>query len=357
MLQRRFTQCVLRPADLAPVHEGFQVVGAFNPGVTTLDGQTVLMVRIVEQSTEQRDDALPSPRYHTETGRVEIDWLERDTLALHDPRVYQIKKTGLTRLRFFSYLKILRSRDGITLDDRQGLNLLPENEYEEYGLEDPRITKIDNTYYITYVAVSRHGVATALMSTTDFQRFQRHGIIFPPENKDVLLFPERIAGQYAAIHRPVTSIRFRNPEMWLARSPDLIYWGAHEKMLGVEATFEQSRIGGGTPPIRTERGWLTLYHGSNRRPDDPSPGIYTAGALLIDFQNPHHIIARSPEAVMVPEADFERRGYVPDVVFPTGITEHGDDLYIYYGAADECTGVTACKRDDLLNTLEPISIG
>ncbi len=174
------------------------------------------MVRVVEQTRDHRVGFEPSPRFNTDTGTTEIDWLPSDDIVFDDPRVYHCQSTGLKRLRFFSYLKVLRSRDGKTFDDLDGIDLLPENEYEEYGVEDPRITRIGDTFYITYVAVSRHGVSTALMSTTDFQHFERHGIIFCPENKDVLLFPEQVNGNYVAMHRPVTSIRFRPPEMWLA---------------------------------------------------------------------------------------------------------------------------------------------
>lgn len=360
MLERLFTQCMLHPGDVEPAHPGFEVIGTFNPGVTTVpDGRggerSVLLVRVVEQPIERRSGFEPSPRFDFEHGEPVIDWLDAGNLIHDDPRVYRLRSTGLERLRFFSYLKVLTSPDGMSLDTTVGLNLMPANEYEEYGIEDPRITRIGETYYITYVAVSRHGVATALMSTTDFMHFTRHGIIFCPENKDVLLLPERVGGRYVALHRPVTSIRFRSPEMWIARSDDLLHWGGHEKLLGVEATFEQSRIGGGTPPIRTEGGWFTLYHGSTRRPDDPGPGIYTAGALMLDLNEPQRIIAQSPEAVMTPEQDFEVEGFVREVVFPTAVIERGERLYVYYGAADECTAVAGFDRRAMLDTLEPIN--
>ena len=107
---------------------------------------------------------------------------------------------------------------------------------EEFGLEDPRITQIGDRFYITYVAVSRHGPATALASTTDFKTIERHGIIFCTENKDVVLLPERIGGEYVAIHRPVGDMPFSRPEMWTARSPDLIHWGRTSIFSGERAT-------------------------------------------------------------------------------------------------------------------------
>ena len=353
MIERQFTQCMIRPSDLEPMTEHTQVVGTFNPGVAAYNGEVVLLVRVVEQPTQHREGFVASPGFGT-GGEFGIDWFETETMDLSDPRKYVSKDTGITRLRFFSYLRLYYSKDGRTID-REGPCVLPDTRYEEYGIEDPRITRIDDTYYITYVGVSRHGVATCLMSTRDFDTFERHGIIFVPENKDVLLFPERIGDQYLAMHRPVPSMRFRPPEMWLARSTDLIHWGGHEQFLGPEMHWGCSRIGGGTPPIRTSRGWLTIYHGSkvveteleDERGERPV-GTYTAGTLLLDLDDPSRIIGSSPEPIMEPTEDFEIGGYVANVVFPTGIIERDDLLYVYYGAADQNTAVTAYKRDDIM---------
>src|SRR5258708_37360122 len=145
-----------------------------------------------------------------------------------DIRVVQRKRDTLVRLNFISHLCVVRSRDGRRIDSIEPTCLRPENQYEEFGLEDPRITRIGDTFYITYVSVSRHGVATALASTADFKAFKRHGIVFYPENKDVVLFPEKIGGHYYALHRPNAATRFSKPEMWLASSDDLVHWGQHE---------------------------------------------------------------------------------------------------------------------------------
>ncbi|MFA9478215.1 glycoside hydrolase family 130 protein [Phycisphaerales bacterium AB-hyl4] len=351
MLERLFSHCMVRPSDIQPSSSQMKVVGVFNPGVIEVNGQVILLVRVVEQPTETREGFEPSPRFVPKQG-ITFDWLDEKQLDFYDPRVYHERGTGLARLRFISYLKVLRSDDGKTITDHDGPVIMPDNVYEEYGVEDPRITQIGSTYYITYVAVSRHGITTCLLSTTDFQRFTRHGIIFPPENKDVLLFPEKIVGDYLAMHRPVTSTRFRPPEMWTARSPDLIHWGGHEQMLGADSTWEQSRVGGGTPPIRTERGWLTIYHGSARPEGDQGPGTYTAGALLLDSQRPSKVIAQTREPIMTPEETFEREGFVNNVVFPTAVLERDDAYWVYYGAADENVGVTAYRREDLLNALQ-----
>ena len=196
----------------------------------------------------------------------------------------------------------------------------PELEEEEYGVEDPRITLIDGTFFFTYVSVSRHGACTALASTHDFKTFKRYGVIFPSENKDVLLFPEKISGDYVALHRPNPRYQFSPPEIWLAKSPDLIHWGRHSVLHAGQSPWETGRIGGGMPPLRTPRGWLEIYHGNAR---DPSGGVgpYVAGALMLDADNPAIVIGGSQEPIMAPEAEFERSGFLNEVVFPTGLVE------------------------------------
>lgn len=354
MLKRQFTHCMLRPADLQPLSEHTRVVGAFNPGVAEMGDDIVLLARIVEQPTEKREGYVASPGFGP-GGDFGIDWLQAEEMDQSDPRKYVSKETGITRLRFFSYLKVFYSRDGKTVD-RAGASVMPQGRYEEYGIEDPRITRIGKTYYITYVAVSRHGVNTSLMSTTDFEHFTRHGIIFPPENKDVLLFPEKIVGDYLCMHRPVPCMQFTPPEMWLARSPDLVHWGAHEQLIGGgDSEWAGDRIGGGTPPIRTREGWLTFYHGSERAKAGQRVGAYTASLLLLDTQSPRNILAHSNGPVMKPEAEFELGGYVANVVFPTGVVERDDLLYVYYGAADQQTGVVAYRRSDVMGALQRVA--
>ena len=160
-------------------------------------------------------------------------------------------------------------------------------------MEDPRITRLGDTFYFTYVAVSRHGACTALASTTDFKTFKRHGIIFPSENKDVLLFPETIDGDYVALHRPNPRYQFSPPEIWLARSPDLVHWGRHAVLRVGASPWETGRIGGGVPPMRVPGGWLEIYHGSTR--ETGGVGRYVAGALLLDAENPAVVIGRTSE--------------------------------------------------------------
>ena len=177
-------------------------------------------------------------------------------------------------------------------------------------------------------------------------------MIFCPENKDVVLFPERIDGRYVALHRPNAATPFCRPEMWVARSSDLVHWGGHECLHGGGAEWETGRVGAGTPPLWTDLGWLEIYHG-NRQPTKPGEvGTYATGVLLLDLNNPAKVLGRSAGSIFEPTAEYERHGFVPDVVFPTGIFEAGDSFLVYYGAADCCTAVVEFSRDELISTLD-----
>lgn len=352
MLPRRFQRLLLSPGDLTPSRPDFEVIGAFNPAAIRHGGEVLLLVRVAERPAAQRAGMIGLPRWAPGRG-LAIDWLPTDQVELTDPRVVRVKATGLIRLTFWSYLRLIRCGDGRALPEITTTVFGPEHLWEEYGVEDPRLTQIGERVYFTYVAVSRHGVTTALASTTDFHTFERHGILFCPENKDVVLFPERIAGRYAAVHRPVAGQKFSRPEMWLARSDDLLHWGQHQPLLGGREAWENERVGAGPPPLLTDRGWLLLYHGSQPSGRAGVVGTYANSALLLDRHDPASIIARSKEALIGPETDFELQGFVPGVVFPTGIVEtENDSLLIYYGAADTGTAVLEVSKSELLAALK-----
>ncbi|MBN1917304.1 MAG: glycoside hydrolase family 130 protein [Verrucomicrobia bacterium] len=349
MLRRLRTTCVIGPSGLDPSRDGLQVVGVFNPGAAAFGDGVVLMVRVAERSKERRAGFTALPRWETGVGIV-IDWVPDVELRPLDARVVERKADGLVRLTFTSHLRVLFSPDGRTIDSA-GAWFAPQGEYEEFGVEDARITRIEDTYWITYVAVSRHGAATALASTREFREFERHGIIFCPENKDVVLFPERIGGEYVALHRPNAATPFTKPEMWIARSSDLIHWGRHECIHAGAAAWEAGRIGAGAPPIRTPDGWLEIYHGNRKAQGAEGVGVYSAGALLLSLDDPRHVVARAREPIMEPELDFERDGFVSNVVFPTGIVARGETYQIFYGAADRSVGLLEVARHELLKTL------
>ena len=352
MIRRLFTRLLIRPEDLAPACDGFEVIGAFNPGVVRTGRRTILLVRVAERPRNSRAGFVDLPRW-SEDGVV-VDRFREEDVQQFDPRVVRIRETGLTRLTFVSHLRMAVSSDGETIDEISGPILQPERIEEEYGVEDPRITALDGGYQVTCVCVSRHGAATELFATSDFQQFDRRGIIFCPENKDVVLFPGRIAGDYVALHRPNGATPFTRPEMWIARSPDLLHWGGHAPLNLPALGWQTGRVGGGAPPVRLPEGWLEIYHANRRPAREGEIGPYFGAAALLDADDPAMVRAYSPEAILAPAEEFEVTGFARGVVFPTGVVERDDVLLVYYGAADTCTAVAALSRAELLAALRPV---
>ena len=353
MLKRLFTECLVRPRDLEPSSENLEVIGTFNPGAVRIGDDVMLLVRVSETPKQKQPSYLALPQYDAE-GNLSITQMSKDELILADPRLGVSKSTRLARLRFVSHLRTIRLKCGRAAESMEGPRFEPRGEYESFGVEDPRISSIDGRYYSTYVAVSEHGAATALASTADFKTWQRHGLVFVPENKDVVLFPEKIGGRYVALHRPNPSLWFSPPEMWISRSDDLMHWGEHRQFFGGHSDWSCGRIGAGTPPVRTDRGWLTIYHGNNKVPGSEEVGVYFGAALLLDLMHPERIIAHSNGPILAPEADFETAGFLNNIIFPTGLVEYDDMFLIYYGAADTNCGVVGVRRDELMATLKPV---
>lgn len=344
---------LLSPENVPPSHKGWEVIGVFNPAAVEYGDQIVLLLRVAEQPVQRKDGQVGLPRWVPGRGPT-VDWFARSEVEFIDARLARPRGGDHLRLTFLSYLR-LAVLDHPTAKPRiEPVCIVPEDPWEEFGVEDPRISLIDGRYWITYVAVSRHGVATAVASTDDFRAFQRHGLIFPPDNKDVVVFPERIGERFAALHRPSGGFRFARPEMWIAFSPDLKNWGGHRPLWSYRAEWENDRLGAGVPPFRLEQGWLEIYHGSGRARSPGTVGTYQAGALLLDPNSPERVIAYSPQPILCPTEDFESGGFIPKVVFPTGLVRRGDRLYLYYGVGDTFTAVAAIALPHLLDALLPL---
>lgn len=347
---RQSTHLLCGPDNVPASRDDFEVVGAFNPGAVRVGDEVVLLVRVAERPRETRPGFTGLPRWDAEAGMT-VDWVPDEELNVVDPRIVEDKTDGRIRLTFISHLRVMRCGDGRQVQEISPVMLGPEGGLDEYGVEDPRITYLDGRYYITYVAVSKHGPATALASTTDFRTFERHGVVFCPENKDVVFFPEKIGGAYAAMHRPVCNAPFTRPEMWLARSHDLLHWGSHVPLEAVGSHWQSGRVGGGVPPIRVPEGYLAIYHG-NIRPVLPGDvGAYFGGALLLDAADPSKVLKHVPEPILAPEQGFETKGFVPNVVFPTGVVQDGDTLLVYYGAADAFTAVAELSLREIMDAM------
>ena len=196
----------------------------------------------------------------------ELQILEFDNsdplLNLSDPRV--INYAGKDYLTTMSHLRLVSSVDGVRFEEDASLSpMFGQGDLESYGIEDCRVIKIDETYYLTFTAVSENGVGVGLRSTTDWKTFDRHGMIFPPHNKDCAIFAEKIDGQYYALHRP-SSPNIGGNYIWLAESPDLVHWGNHRCIARSRpGMWDCARVGGGAAPIRTSEGWLVIYHGAD----------------------------------------------------------------------------------------------
>jgi predicted GH43/DUF377 family glycosyl hydrolase len=337
---------IVTPEMVRPSREDLEVVGAFNPAATRYDGEVLLLLRVAE-SPRAMAGKVAAPVWDADSDSLEIRKWARDSAGVDssDPRVIVVD--GRTWLTSISHLRIARSKDGINFDVDPAPALSPANAYETFGMEDPRITLLDGTYWINYTAVSPYGVSTALASTRDFRKFERHGIIFPPSNKDVTIFPEKIGGRYVALHRPLLD-GFERPPIWIATSPDLIAWGHHRFVAAArDGRWDDAKVGGGAVPFRVRTdahdGWLAIYHGVTA-----SPTTYSLGALLLDPNDPARVIGRSCEPILRPEADYERSGFFDGVVFTCGLLVDDDLVRIYYGAADGVTAVADLSLDDIL---------
>jgi len=319
---------IIKPEDVKPSRDDFEVIGVFNAGVTRFKSDVVLLLRVAERPIKKHPDIVLTAIYDVSKRQLVIKEFPKADPEndFSDPRLI-ITPRG-TYLTSISHLRLARSRDGIGFEIEDSPAIVPANDYETFGLEDPRISLIDGTYYINYVAVCPFGITTCLQSTKDFTTFERHGVIFCPDNKDVVLFPERDDGQYYALHRPVSPL-FGKQEVWIAESPDLCCWGNHRYLMGPRPDYwDKIKIGAGAVPFKIEQGWLEIYHGADRN------NRYCLGAVLLDSQEPWKVIARTEKPVFEPQADYECNGFFGNVVFSCGLLCEDNKLKIYYGAAD-----------------------
>lgn len=333
---------IIKPKNIKPLSDDFKVLGTFNAAVEKYNGRYYMLLRVAERFHEEDKKVLVPIVSNSKISKLEFD-LDDKNYDFSDSRVV-VSKSGRF-LTSMSRILILESEDGIKFNST-GSSILPDNEYEKFGIEDPRITKIDDTYYITYSAISDKGICTMLASTKDFVEINKEGVIFCPDNKDVVLFPRKINGLYYAIHRPSKS-EFSKPEMWIASSPDLKFWGNHQHIAGVrENMWDSERIGAGAPPIEIDEGWLLIYHGATEE------NVYSLGAMLLDKNNPQIVLKRTKKTILSPNMPYEVEGFVNNVVFSCGHVKNGDKLHIYYGAADETTALVEISISDILSLME-----
>jgi len=331
--------------DVKPSREDFEVIGVFNAGVARYGEEVILLMRVAERPVNDDPQHVLTAVFDAEHHQVVTKSFARDDPEndFSDPRL--IVRSGRTYLTSISHLRLARSRDGVHFDIDEKPSLAAANAYETFGVEDPRITQIDETYYIQYVAVAPRGVTTCLVSTRDFQSYQHQGVIFHPENKDVAIFPKRIGGRYYALHRPHSPLFGKN-DMWIAESPDLRCWGNHRHLMGLrDGAWDETRIGAGAVPFRVDEGWLEIYHGADRH------DRYCLGAVLLDARSPWKILSRSSRPIFEPETPYEQAGFFGHVVFTCGLLFEDNLLTLYYGAADSVICYAELPLADVMATL------
>jgi beta-1,2-mannobiose phosphorylase / 1,2-beta-oligomannan phosphorylase len=283
----------------------YSVNTVFNPAATQVDGATILLVRV----------------------------------------------EGLTGVSHLTVARSPNGFDGWEIDAEPLLAPIAGIESEQWGFEDPRVVYVPEheRWTITCTAYGPSGPAVFLATTTDFRTVRRHGIIRQADDKNAALLPNRVGGKWILFHRPKTESSGSHGEILLSRSPDLHNWSAPEQVLQPRtgAWWDSLRIGLGPPPLRTEHGWLVIYHGVK---ETLGGGIYRVGLALVDLEEPTRVLHRLPQWVLGPDRPYEREGDVPNVVFPCGLVhdEPTGEVRLYYGAADTSVCVATAQLDDLL---------
>ena len=298
-----------------------------------------------------------------------------------DGLFYMLYRAAGNDAEHYIHVGLAISKDGIHFERQSDSPLLsPDpNGADGGGVEDPRLVKIDDYYFLTYASrpfapgqywradkkyfgfqpkagprvLIYNDTETHLAVSKDLRNWKKLGRITDSRNddRDVILFPERINGKYVKVSRAMNRCGEGHPNpkpaIWISESDDLLEWPREETLLyqGHE-DWESAKIGASTPPVKTEKGWILLYHGVAEKDAN-----YRVGALLLDLKDPKKILARTKNFLMEPEFPFETDGFYSGCVFPTGIVEVKDEYWIYYGAGDQCICLATIKKNDLLDEL------
>jgi len=350
---------LLTPQHFRPTFTEWIIEGVLNPAaIRMLNGKIMLMVRVAESSRRHRKEGsviCPVMASEDESQIYYDEFGEKDIIRRGRHGEIFIKD-GSCRLDHISHFKrVILDESGFNVEeiiDKPAFVGIPND--GDYGVEDPRITKIGENYYMTYVGVSMNeGISTYLAVSKDLIQWERLGLIFREQNKDVVLFPEKINGRYVALNRPESFFHDNKSGIWISFSKDLIYWGKDKNLMRPRpGSWDDERIGGGTPLIKTKKGWLKIYHGVKGIDENRT---YMGGAILLDLENPEKLIARSPtdKALIEPDKDYEKKGYLRNVIFPTGIVpdNDGESVLIYSGGADSIVSVRKIKLNYIFRHL------
>lgn len=344
-LAQRGNNPILRPIDITPSMPGMEIECLLNPGVFRFENKTWLLLRVAERPI-QKDGKISFPIYNT-SGQIEIMTFDKSDpdFICDDARVINYK--GDDYLTTLSHLRLVCSDDGEHFYAPEGYApIFGEGMLESFGIEDCRVTQRDDVYHLTYTMVSPFSVGVGYITTKDWKIFDRKGMILPPHNKDCALFGPKINDKFYALHRP-SSPELGGNYIWLGESLDGEYWGNHKLLATTrEGKFDSKRLGAGAEPIKTDKGWLEIYHGATEE------HRYCLGLLLLDLDDPSKVLARSEEPIMEPIASYEQEGFFGNVVFTNGHLVEGDTITMYYGASDEVICQAIFSIDKLLATLD-----
>jgi predicted GH43/DUF377 family glycosyl hydrolase/glycosyltransferase involved in cell wall biosynthesis len=383
---------ILTSFDVPPSLPELEVVSVFNAAAARIGDETILLLRVAERPRPLTglapEGALTLDLANPEAGltplpagtrgedligftyldaakhppTVIVTYVRRDLpgIDLTDPRRIRVRipparSEGLEEVRDYltqmSHLRVARSTDGAHFKVDAVAAVAPADSFEEYGCEDPRATLIDGTWHITYVSVGRLGITTSRLTTTDFDSFERHGMMFLPDHKDVVIFPGRIGGRYVALTRPMPGSFNHVLGIWIAFSDDLVSWGGHRPLaLPRAGMWDALRTGASAVPFRVDGGWLELYHGVDEK------GRYAMGAILLDAEDPGRVISRSPAPILVAHEPYEVSGLYDNTVFSCGhvaLDDSGERIRMYYGAADSCMAAADFDVSAILKSLVP----
>lgn len=256
------------------------------------------------------------------------------------------------------YIYMGRSKDAIHWEydenkipfkDEKGNDFMPKYAY------DPRLVKVEDTYYIMWCQ-DFYGASIGMAKTTDFKTFTRLENPFIPYNRNAVLFPRKVNGNFLLLSRPSDSGHTPFGDIFVSESPDMTYWGKHRHVMGRGSKWWESvKVGGGAAPIETTEGWLMFYHGVSSTCNGL---VYSVGGAILDIDNPSIVKYRCENYLLTPEEDFEVNGFVPNVTFPCATIHDSKTgrIALYYGAADTFVGLAFTEVNEVVNYIKENSI-
>ncbi|MBU3912652.1 MAG: hypothetical protein KKB21_01390 [Nanoarchaeota archaeon] len=380
MIKVKKEKVLITPKMIKPSLPGLEVLGTFNPGATRLpNGDIVLYVRVMEKLVKSEDQKyVYSPRMIGENDyRMKLDRFDKKTVEKESELDF-VFKDGRKRLTFISHFRrVVLDKSGFIIKSIDSKPSFYGMKWDgELGVEDPRITKINDLYVMTYVTLSlEENISTSYAISNDCLTWYRRGIIFGEQEKDVVIFPEMINNLYVAFDRPEGTFQFSLPHIWISYSENLEFWGGPKSIaISKEGDWDYSRNGAGPPPIKTKDGWLFLYHvGAEYESvrnlfegkkiiegltnEAGKKYIYSVGAALFDLKNPSKVIARAHSPVLIPDRSYEKGTFEnKSVVFPTGmmLDENGRDILIFSGGGDVVVSVKKVALKDILDSMKKV---